>query len=221
MKTAKTPFDPIELPEGATAALCFDVAKQVGASPRAIGEPLAAGYGISMFAGRAFTVEGTGDFSLSADESLTLWTRMLSRTPANSVLVIAPGDTRRAYMGELSAHALSLKGCQGAIVDGPCRDLAQIEAQRFPVICKGSVPSDVVGAWRPTRFEQPVMVAGELIANAEVIVGDRDGAVVFGFDHLEKVKVGIRDAFESENKVRDAILAGEDPHEAYLKYRKF
>ncbi len=221
MEFDETAFEPIELPEGATAALCFDVAKRVRASPRVIGAPLAAAYSMPMFVGRAFTVEGEEDLSLSADESLTLWTRMLSRTPANSVLVIAPGDTRRAYMGELSAHALSLKGCRGAIVDGPCRDLVQIEAQRFPIICRGTVPNDVVGAWKPTRFEHPVTVAGEKIANAEVIVGDRDGAVIFGFDHLERVMAGIRDAFESENKVRDAILAGEDPSEAYLKYRKF
>lgn len=214
-------YEKLSLPDGATASLCFDVLKKIGSNPIAIGSPLNAIAPTEPFIGRAFTVRGMANNRLTADESLGEWTRMLSNTPANSVLVLATGDCDRAYMGELSANALQQRHCQAAVVDGPGRDIDQMRRLNFPVYCRGSTPEDIVAAWAAVDYGQPVMINGTRVTSDDIIIGDSDGLCVTHQDYLVALFAGLNDALHSENKVRAAILAGHDPHQAYLKYRKF
>ncbi len=214
-------YQPLTLPEGATASLSYDVLRKCGLSPTAIGSPLEPIDRYAPFIGRAFTVRGKADPTLTPDESLMEWTKMLSKTPAHAVLVIEPGDCDRAYMGELSAHALTYRHCAGSVVDGPCRDTNQIRSLGFPVFCKGVTPQDVVAAWRPVEFGGAVRVNGAVITSDDIIIGDSDGLCVTHRDNTSTLMQKLNEALTAENKVREAILAGDDPHDAYLRYRKF
>jgi len=146
---------------------------------------------------------------------------MLSLTPHHAVLVIEPGDLDRAYMGELSAHALRQRGCPAAIVDGPCRDTDQIRELVFPVFCRGTTPRDIVAAWKPLEFGAPVKIMGQVVTSADLIIGDCDGLCIVAEDYFPQLVEGLKAALQSENKVRAAILKGQDPYQAYLAYRKF
>jgi 4-hydroxy-4-methyl-2-oxoglutarate aldolase len=53
------------------------------------------------------------------------------------------------------------------------------------------------------------------------IVADRDGAVCIPKAMVLDVVTAVEAAIGKENKVRTAILAGEDPQRAYLKFGKF
>jgi len=209
------------LPAGATSSLCFDVLRSAGLNPVALGSPLNPIGPCTPFVGRAFTVRGAADSEIDADLSLQAWTRMLSLTPSHAVLVIEPGDVDRAYMGELSAHALRQRGCPAAVVDGPCRDTDQIRELGFPVFCRGTTPRDVVGAWKPLEFGEPVKIMGQVVTSADLIIGDSDGLCIVAEDCFPRLVEGLTTALQSENKVRTAILKGQDPYEAYLAHRKF
>lgn len=215
------PYPVLSLPAGATASLCFDVLRKEGLKPTAIGSPINPLVPYKPFIGRAFTVLGQEDLTLGEDESLQEWTRMLSKTPPNAVLVIQPGDHARSYMGELSANALTFRGCVGSVVDGPCRDSNQIIELGFPVFCQGSTPRDVVSAWKPIEYGQPVEINGHRVTSEDIIIGDTDGLTVTHSRNLDILLEKVSAALTSENLVRKAILAGEDPHSAYMKYRKF
>ena len=215
------PYTRYTLPAGATASLCFDVLRAAGANPLAIGSPLDPITRYEPFIGQAFTVRGKADASIGADESLLEWTRMLSLTPAQSVLVIEPGDLDRAYMGELSANALTLRQVVASVVDGPCRDTNQIRALGFPVFCRGVTPRDVVASWRPIEYGQAIRISGHVITSDDLIIGDSDGLCVTPAANYPLLVEGLANALNAENLVRDAIMAGHDPHDAYLRYRKF
>ena len=168
-----------------------------------------------------FTVRGAADSTIDADTSLMEWTRMLSATPHHAVLVIEPGDCDRSYMGELSANALMQRHCPASIVDGPCRDVNQMRAMGWPVFARGVTPRDVVAAWRPLEFGAPVTIQGQVVTSDDLIIGDSDGLCIIGEAHYTTLVSRLDAALTSENKVRDAILGGLDPHAAYLAYRKF
>jgi 4-hydroxy-4-methyl-2-oxoglutarate aldolase len=101
-------------------------------------------------AGPVFTIEGRRDDALDGHQSLLKWCELLSKAPAQTVLVCQPNDNSLAFMEELSSEALHYKGVLGYIVDGGCRDSAFVEALGFPVFCKYFTPIDVVGKWATT-----------------------------------------------------------------------
>lgn len=172
-------------------------------------------------AGPVFTIEGKRDDSLSAHETLLRWCELLSKAPANSVLVCQPHDHTLAYMGELSAQTLAYKKVLGYIVDGGCRDSAFIETLGFPVFCKYFTPVDVVGKWAPTALGAPIQVGEVTMHTGDYVLADCDGIVVIPGTIASKVVQETEEILRKENLVRKAILQGIDPVQAYLQYGKF
>ena len=124
-------------------------------------------------------------------------------------------------MGELSSETLKNKGVLGYVVDGGCRDTDFILAQKFPVFHSFFTPSDIVARWMPDRFAEPLSIGSVTISTGDFILGDRDGLVVIPKSMIEETLNRTEEVALTENKVRDAIRAGMDPVDAYLKYGKF
>jgi 4-hydroxy-4-methyl-2-oxoglutarate aldolase len=172
-------------------------------------------------AGPVFTIQGKRDDSLDAHQSLLKWCELLSKAPANTVLVCQPNDHTLAHMGELSSETLVYKKVLGYIVDGGCRDSAFIENLGFPVFCKYCTPVDVVAKWAATAFEEPVQIGEVSIRTGDYVLGDRDGIVIIPGVIAEEVVQQTEEVLRTENLVRKAILQGVDPVAAYLQYGKF
>ncbi len=172
-------------------------------------------------AGSIFTVSGRYDDSLDSHESLLRWTGLLSEVPKGCVLVCQPNDHTLAHMGELSAETLQFKGVKGYVVDGGCRDSAFISKIGFKVFCKYYTPIDVVGRWTVENTGRPIMIDGVEINTGDFLLADRDGVVIIPEPLAEMVIEKTEQVLRTENKVRIAILAGEDPQKAYLEYGKF
>jgi 4-hydroxy-4-methyl-2-oxoglutarate aldolase len=172
-------------------------------------------------AGPVFTIQGKCDDSLDAHQSLLKWCELLSKAPANTVLVCQPNDHTLAHMGELSSETLVYKKVLGYIVDGGCRDSAFIENLGFPVFCKYFTPVDVVAKWAATAFGEPVQIGEVTIHPGDYVLGDRDGIVIIPGAITEEVVQQTEEVLRTENLVRKAILQGVDPVAAYLQYGKF
>lgn len=171
--------------------------------------------------GRVWTCSGGIDTSISDDESLLSWTGMLSKAPAESVIICQPNDSTIAHMGELSAETLKFRGVRGYIVDGGNRDSDFILRLKFPVFCRYLTPSDVVGRWKLETMGEPVTIGGLEISTGDYVVADRDGVVVIPASMAEEVARKVGEVIGTENELRKLILGGMDPQEAYLKYRRF
>ena len=172
-------------------------------------------------AGPVWTVSGYIDRTRSAHETLLGWTTVLSKAPAGYVVVCQPNHHQVAMMGELSSETLKNKGVLGYVVDGGCRDTDFILAQKFPVFHSFFTPSDIVARWMPDRFAEPLSIGNVTISTGDFILGDRDGLVVIPKTMIAETLNRTEEVALTENKVRDAIRAGMDPVDAYLKYGKF
>lgn len=124
-------------------------------------------------------------------------------------------------MGELSAETLKAKGVLGYVVDGGCRDTDFILELGFPVFHSFFTPSDIVARWIPDHFEEPVTLGTVTVRTGDYIIGDRDGLVVVPTEIAGDVIDKTEAVATTENQVRDAIRAGMDPVDAYLKFGKF
>lgn len=174
-----------------------------------------------VMAGPVFTVRGSPKPGLDAHASLLAWTDFLSRAPAGHVVVLEARDDDRALMGELSAETLQGRGVRGFVTDGGCRDVAFIRRIRFPVAARFVTPRDVVGAWSPDAFDEPVSIGGVPVAPGDYLIADVDGAVVVPGAIADELVAEVERVMRTENKVRDAIRAGTDPKEAYLRHGRF
>ena len=172
-------------------------------------------------AGPVFTLSGHVDTGADPHETLLAWTGFLSKAPSGYVVVAQPNDHSVAHMGELSAETLQRRGVRGYIVDGGCRDVNFLLRLNFPVYCRYFTPRDVVGTWLPNGFGVPIRIGGTDIEPGDYVCADRDGICVIPGDRAEAVLDAAEEALTTENKVRTAILAGEDPQAAYRKYGKF
>jgi len=172
-------------------------------------------------AGPVFTIEGKRDDSLDAHQSLLKWCELLSKAPADTVLICQPNDNMLAHMGELSSETLAYKKVLGYIVDGGCRDSAFIEKLGFPVFCRYFTPVDIVAKWAATAYEGPIKIGEVTIHSGDYVLADRDGIVIIPGHLAEEVVQQTEEVLRTENLVRKAILQGTDPVQAYLKFGKF
>ena len=172
-------------------------------------------------AGPVFTVRGLPDATVSAHETLLRWTELLSRSPRGHVVMVQGNDGERALMGELSAETLQFRGVRGYIVDGGCRDTGFIRRIGFPVFCDKATPRDIVGAWVPVAYDEPISYGQVVVRAGDYVLAHCDGIVVIPKALVEEVVEAATQAMSTEDKVRAAILSGVDPQQAYLDHGKF
>ena len=172
-------------------------------------------------AGPAFTMQGALQADLSEHETLLRWTEFLSAAPSGSVVICQPNDDTLAHMGELSAETLQVRGIRGYVVDGGCRDSDFILGRGFPVFCRYLTPKDIVGRWAPTELGAPVGIGGVTIRTGDLVLADADGVVATPAEHGEKIVEAAEVLMRTESALRRALVAGEDPREAYLSYGVF
>ena len=172
--------------------------------------------------GKIWTLSGKLKPDADIDETLLSWTNFLSNAEKNSVIVCQPNNNSIALMGELSAEALKLKGVRGYITDAGCRDVTRIKSEiKLPIYCRYNTPKDVAGRWVVNEMGASIKIGEVNINTGDYIIADEDGIVIIPKNIIFKVINKAKEDLRSENKMRDAILNGVDPKEAYLKYRKF
>jgi regulator of RNase E activity RraA len=97
----------------------------------------------------------------------------------NSVYVMSIQDGADfAGMGGLMGTAMQARDFSGAVIDGAVRDTAYLRKIGFPVYATGIAPSTLVGHYKCTGSEVPVVIDGVTIHPGDVITADSDGVVV-------------------------------------------
>jgi 4-hydroxy-4-methyl-2-oxoglutarate aldolase len=156
-----------------------------GLRPIALGRPLA---------GRAVTV--------AARDGLLPVVDALEHATAGDVLVIDGGGGTRALAGELFASEARRKGLAGIVIDGYCRDTAELRRIDLPFYARGCVPH-AAAAGSATGAAGPVTCGGVGVAPGDLVVGDDDGIVVGSPEQLAATV----DAAEALQATERSILA--------------
>ena len=111
----------------------------------------------------------------------------VTTAPRGSVLVVDVGQVAdRGYWGEVLTTAAEAAGLAGLVLDGGVRDVAALEAHRFPVF---SATIALTGATKdkPGTVGAPVRVGGVEVALGDWVVADVDGVAFVPGPALEDV----------------------------------
>jgi 4-hydroxy-4-methyl-2-oxoglutarate aldolase len=125
------------------------------------------------------------------------------------ILVAAPtSPCEDGYFGELIGTQLQTRGVAGLILEGGCRDVAELTKMGFPVwsravFAQGTV-KETVG-----NVNMLVVCAGQLINPGDLIVADDDGVVVVRRKEAANILSLSREREEKEAKSRERYLRGE------------
>jgi regulator of RNase E activity RraA len=172
-------------------------------------------------AGPVWTVAGHIDRTKSRHECLLGWCTLLAKAPRDHVVVCQPNNHEIALMGELSAQTLKARGVLGYVVDGGSRDTDLVLEQGFPVFCAFLTPTDIVERWIPDRFGEPVPIGDVTAATGDFLLGDRDGVVIIPRDAATEAIARTEAVMATESEMRNALIAGMDPVDAYNRFGKF
>jgi 4-hydroxy-4-methyl-2-oxoglutarate aldolase len=105
-----------------------------------------------------------------------------------SVLVVNVGAVPdRGYWGEVLTTAAEAAGLVGLVIDGGVRDVAALEAHRFPVF-SSAIALAGASKDKPGTVGVPVTVGGVSVAQGDWVVGDVDGVTVVPVHRLTAVR---------------------------------
>jgi 4-hydroxy-4-methyl-2-oxoglutarate aldolase len=176
--------------------------------------------GIST-AGIAFPIIGRPNRSVDPDESLRTFLEMHEDISNNHLLMYDTNDDSSAHLGELEVTSLQPRGCNGAIIDGGVRDTSVITERGFPVFHKYTSPVDCIFRWELLDWNVTAVVGGVEISPGDIAVADDDGIVIVPQNIAEDVLLDAEEMMNSESQVRQALLDGKSPLEAYEEHGTF
>lgn len=185
----------VEKLAGVPTGFAVDALGRSGALDPAI-RPLVAG----SFCGTALTVETV------PRDNLAPWAALSLARPGD-VLVVATGPGEASVMGDILIGMARNAGIVAVVTDGYVRDIGGLEEVGIPVLARGLSPNSpfkngpgVVGA--------PIAIGGRSVAPGDIVLGDRDGAVVVPADKAARVIAALEGVREKERRSDEAVRAG-------------
>lgn len=129
--------------------------------------------------------------------------------PGDVLVVDRLGDDRHACWGGGVTVAAKAAGAAAGIVDGPCTDLAEIEASDFPVWARGLSPITTRLYNLGGGLNIPVSCGGVAVLPGDVVLADESGVLVL---RREEAMAIAREALRRQNAGREreaAVSRGE------------
>ena len=84
------------------------------------------------------------------------------------------------FWGSNIGLSAKVKGVEGIVLDGGCRDTYEVRKIQFPVFCRAIGRTEVIGRIeiKPENVNVPITVGGAYVNPGDIVVGDDDGVVI-------------------------------------------
>ena len=200
------------------AAVLCDALDHAGYRDQAMRADIRPVYKTAVVVGRALTVDSI-DIHEPNDHAYDMEIAAVDSLNAGDVLVASTGQsTSTCLWGELLSTAASVRGANGAVIDGYTRDVRQIEEMQFPVFSTGMYPVDSAGRSMVVNYNRPIECGGVTVNPGDIIFGDYDGIVVIPQRATREVVEKAMAKVEGENITRDELKQGSTLRQVYDKY---
>jgi regulator of RNase E activity RraA len=208
------------LEQHAYAAVFSDVLDEMGypsqaVSPDTLIRPLCETF---VSAGRAVTLLNAPD--TNEEEPYDLVIKCIDSLSPGSILVTTgKAHLTTGIMGELTATALRVKRCRGAIVNGYTRDSRKLISMGYPTFAWGSSPIDTTGRVRVVDYNIPITIGGVDVTPGDLVFADLDGIMVIPRAVEKEVIDKVVERVSTENTVRKELAEGKSMSDVWSRYR--
>jgi len=151
--------------------------------------------------GCAVTVQSTVGNNLMSHEAISV------AHPGDVLVIDGRGYVDTSIWGGVQALAAKRRGIAAVIVDGAIRDVAEMRRSRFPVFCKGVVPTGPHKGWGDS-VNVPIQCGGVPVNPGDLIIGDDDGVVVVPREEAVEVLRLAKARVRLENEWRKGVARG-------------
>lgn len=163
--------------------------------------------------GRAFTVRfipAREDLATPESWSSPKSTRAaIESMPAGCIAVVdANGVKDAGFWGDILCARMARKGIAALVSDGVVRDLAGVFSTGLPIWAAGTAAPPSVAGLTFVDWQQPIGCGGVAVFPDDVIVADRDGAVVIPAALLDEVVAQAAEQERLESWIMQEIEGG-------------
>jgi len=120
------------------------------------------------------------------------------------VLVIDMDGVRGGVWGSEIAMNMMLRGIEGAVIDGGCRDSHETNLENAPVFCTKRTFTHAYGRVERGTIGQPINCAGVTVKPGDIVCADDDGVLVIPRERAEEVIKFARMQLEDDIETRSS-----------------
>lgn len=164
--------------------------------------------GLTTHAGRPYLCGPALTCACAPEDNLAVHAALYQAAPGTVIVCDGTGTTRCALFGELMATDAANQGLAGLVLQGPIRDIADINELQFPVWCTGTAPGQATKT-SAVSVGVPVIVGNALVSPGDQIIADADGIAVVPAAHWQSIQAEVAALAEREAKTRARLAAGE------------
>ena len=125
------------------------------------------------------------------------------------VIVIEHHDREDAAgWGGILSLAAKLKGVEGVIVDGTCRDIDDSREANFPVFARAATPMTARGRVVEASMGEPIRVGDLHVGQDDYAIADWSGVVFLPADRAEEIVSTAEGLMAREAAMAEAVRAG-------------
>ena len=132
-----------------------------------------------------------------------------SLNPGDVLVMEARGYEFAGTMGDILALRAKARGAAGIITDGAVRDWAEVAKVGLPVLAKAAHPSVLGRVHIPWDIDETISCGGVAVQPGDVIVADRDGALVIPPALVEEVVAAAEKQEAEEEYIAKMVAEGE------------
>lgn len=161
----------------------------------------------TKIAGRAITVTlGPADGRSSQRHLGT--SAVEAGSPGTVIVVEHKGRTDVSGWGGILSLGAKMRGVEGVVIDGACRDIDEADEMGLPIYGRVGVPRTARGRVLEYAWNTPITVCGVGVTPGDYVIADGSGVVVVPADQAEAVIAIAEKIVRKEQLMAQAVRAG-------------